>query len=300
MLEDWLKGRAVGIVIACSLIAVVVACLVLAWGVGSRRETAPDQLVSMEAIPGAYWQKLAEKRVFFGHQSVGENIIDGVVEIVGEHPEIDLNIVESSDFDSINDGAILHDKIGRNTRFKSKLLAFKRVLDSSKSQKIDIAILKFCYIDVRRDSNPEELFDQYVSTLSSLEERHPDTTFVHSTVPIEARNAPVTRALKEAIKTLIGRPGVVDDNRVRQRYNELLRSTFGGRELVFDIARYEAVGPEGSLSYRVFDSERVVLMDGRYSDDGGHLNKVGRRKVAEQLMVTLALAANGRERSDLQ
>lgn len=300
MMEDRLKGRTVGIVIVCSLIAVVVACLVIAWGVGSRREMVPDQLISVEAIPEAYWQKLAEKRVFFGHQSVGENIIDGVVEIVEEHPEISLNIVETSNFDAIAEAAIFHEKIGRNTRPKSKLLAFKRVFDSSESQKIDIAILKFCYIDVRRDSNPEKLFDQYVSTLSGLENRHPDTTFVHSTVPIEARNAPVTRALKETIKTLIGRPGIVDDNRVRQRYNELLRSAFGGRGFVFDIAHYEAVGPEGSLSYRVLDSERVVLMDGRYSDDGGHLNKVGRRKVAEQLLVTLALAANGRERSDLQ
>ena len=293
------KGRTVGVVIACSLIAVVVACLVVARGMGSRMETAPDQLISVEAIPEAYWQKLAEKRVFFGHQSVGYNIIDGVAEIVEEHPEIDLNIVNSKDFDSIDGAAIFHDNVGRNTKPKSKLMAFKNALESSEDQRVDIAILKFCYVDIRHDSNPQEEFDQYLSTISDLEDRNPHTTFVHSTVPIEARNSSVTRVLKESIKTLIGRPGVVDDNRVRQRYNELLRSAFAGRGLVFDIARYEAVGPEGSLSYRVVDSEKVVLMDGRYSDDGGHLNKVGRRKVAEQFLVTLALAANGRERSDL-
>ena len=145
---------------------------------------------------------------------------------------------------------------------------------------------------MKSGSDPGEVFEYYSSTISALEERFPDTVFVHSTIPIESRTSSVPRALKEAIKSVIGRPGVVEDNSVRQRYNELLRSHYSDNEPVFDIARSEATRPDGSMAYRTAGSDKVFLMDGRYSDDGGHLNQLGRKHVAEQLLITLAHAAN--------
>jgi lysophospholipase L1-like esterase len=64
------------------------------------------------------------------------------------------------------------------------------------------------------------------------------------------------------------------------------------------IAEQPEIEPERLMSYRMSGSERIYLMDAQYSDDGGHLNELGRKIVAEQLLITLAEAANGRGLSE--
>ena len=217
---------------------------------------------------------------------------------MADHPEIELNIVQSSDLASVEDATFIHNTVGRNTRPISKLNNFERIMNSGGSTDVDIAFLKFCYVDIRRDSDAQEVFDRYHSTFSELGERFQDTTFVHFTVPIGSGPVGLKDVVKGCIKTVLRIPGVLEDNSVRQRYNALLCSKYSGNEPVFDIARYEAISPEGLMSYRMSGSERVYLMEAQYSNDGGHLNKLGRRVVAEQLLITLAEAANGRGLSE--
>lgn len=288
-----LKGRYVAMTgIALLLMFVGALLLALAWGRPSREPADSDAIPTLESIPPEYWTSLAQKRVFFGHQSVGSNIIQGVQELLEEHPSINLRIIDTTDLEAIEGPGLFHGKIGRNTRPKSKFLAFRRVIENSQNLGVDIGVIKICYIDVRTDSNPTEIFEIYSSTVSKLQVSCPDTVFIHSTVPIEAKNPNTKKILKEAIKSIIGRPGVIDDNTVRQRYNALVLETFQGTSLVFDIARHESIGPDGSMSFHKRGGEKVPLMDGRYSDDGGHLNAVGRRRIAEQFLIQLAYAAN--------
>ena len=263
-------------------------------GVTKETEKSTYQLASIKSIPEHYWRVLAKKRIFFGHQSVGRNIIEGIIDVMAAHPEIELNIVDSSAPRSIEGAALFHDNVGRNTRPNSKLNGFKRVLNSMNESGVDIAVLKFCYVDIRNDSDPQELFDRYQETFSELSDSFKETVFVHCTVPIESGPVGVKGNIKGCIKKLIQRPGFLDNNSARQRYNELLRTRYTGKELVFDIAQFEAISPEGMMAYQKVDSERVYLMDARYSDDGGHLNEFGRRIIAEQFLITLAEAANGR------
>jgi hypothetical protein len=43
------------------------------------------------------------------------------------------------------------------------------------------------------------------------------------------------------VKELLGRtPGQFGDNIVRERFNDLIRKTYDGREPVFDLARHES------------------------------------------------------------
>ncbi|HUK62131.1 MAG TPA: hypothetical protein VLV15_02320, partial [Dongiaceae bacterium] len=39
-------------------------------------------------LPDSTWTALAHRRVFFGHQSVGWNIVSGITELVRERPAI--------------------------------------------------------------------------------------------------------------------------------------------------------------------------------------------------------------------
>ena len=41
------------------------------------------------------WERLAGRKIFFGHQSVGNNILDGMRGLMAENPQIRLRLVES-------------------------------------------------------------------------------------------------------------------------------------------------------------------------------------------------------------
>ena len=48
----------------------------------------------LKEVPQEKWDRLAQKRVYFGHQSVGQNILDGIKTVMNSFPKIHLNIVE--------------------------------------------------------------------------------------------------------------------------------------------------------------------------------------------------------------
>ena len=49
---------------------------------------------------------------------------------------------------------------------------------------VDIALVKFCYVDFDAGTDVPALFAAYQATLASLEGRYPRTTFVHVTAPL--------------------------------------------------------------------------------------------------------------------
>ena len=51
----------------------------------------------IKTIKQAQWDKLANKKIYFGHQSVGYNMIDGVELILKENPKIGIKIKEGDD-----------------------------------------------------------------------------------------------------------------------------------------------------------------------------------------------------------
>ena len=70
--------------------------------------TAP----ALPDVTPAQWTALAERRLLFGHQSVGRNIVDGMVDLLAEHPEIPVVIAESRNFG--RRPAFYHATVGRN------------------------------------------------------------------------------------------------------------------------------------------------------------------------------------------
>ena len=134
-------------------------------------------LPSIDDVPREYWAKLADKKIFLGHKSVGYNIIEGVKDIVKERDYIKLNIIETHDPVQFDKPIFAHAQVGRNTDPTSKIKAFENIMDSGVGNKVDIAFFKFCYIDVMRDSNPQGIFDSYRKMFKDLKVRYPDTKF---------------------------------------------------------------------------------------------------------------------------
>jgi hypothetical protein len=243
---------------------------------------------SIDDVPKVYWAELADKKIFFGHQSVGYNFIDGIKDIINERDYIKLNVIETCEPAAFNQPVFAHAQVGMNTKPFSKIKSFEQIVDSGVGNKVDIAFFKFCYVDITRDSDPKKICDAYRAALKELKDRYPAAIFLHVTVPIRSVPKGLKRGLKQSVKSIIGKPGFLEDNSMRESYNELLRNAYSGKAALFDLARVESVNSGGCRCHVLKGARKVFVTAPEYTEDGGHLNSLGRKEAAEQLLITLA------------
>jgi lysophospholipase L1-like esterase len=58
---------------------------------------------------------------------------------------------------------------------------------------------------------------------------------------------------------------------------------------LFDLARYESTYADGSRFSFTKDNQKYFALIPEYAEDLGHLNELGRKIIAKQLLVYLAL-----------
>jgi len=272
---------------------VATTVLILMTRITVRKGTSSHTIRYWADIPPEAWTRLGSRTIFFGHQSVGYNIISGIKDVAAGHEYLRLRIAETKDAKSIGGPMLVHAPIGRNLYPESKTAEFRQLMEGGLAEKVDIAFFKFCFVDIDEASNPDALFATYSKAMDTLKSRFPHTTFMHVTVPLCGPPGKAEGALKASIKRLIGRPTILDGNEVRSRYNALLRERFSGKEPLFDLALYETLGPEGLRHYSLRNGHEIPILARAYTDDGGHLNAMGRRHVAEQLLIKLLDVAGG-------
>ena len=238
----------------------------------------------MRDINERQWQSLAAKKIYFGHQSVGGNIIQGITELMAEDPRIQLRIVDATDPASVQGPALVQSHIGRNGDPRSKNDAFAAVLDRGMGRQGGIAMYKYCYLDIEASTDVQQMFDEYRTGITALRAKYPALTIVHITAPLTTVETP----LKLLVKQVLGRPTGRDLNAKRNQFNDLLRQEYGRTSPVFDLARVESTRPDGSRAFFVRRSDTVSMLAPELTSDGGHLNAAGRRAAAEQLLVLLA------------
>jgi hypothetical protein len=88
-------------------------------------------------------------------------------------------------------------------------------------------------------------------------------------------------------------PRPLTDNARRAEFNDLMRQTYGGREPVFDLAAAEATFPDGARELHLLHGRQIEALAHSYTDDGGHLNAIGRVQVARSLAATLGSLVAG-------
>ncbi len=99
-------------------------------------------------LTDAQIRKLESLRVFFGHKSVGENILGGVRERIGADPRLKMNVVKLTDYPANGLPGLVEDEVGENGSPDSKNRAFALELDRGLAKTIDIAMFKYCYVDI--------------------------------------------------------------------------------------------------------------------------------------------------------
>lgn len=281
LIKDFKKILSIGY----SLIMIGLTLSILFACTGDRMKTDKTTLPSIMDVPAGLWQNLSLKKIYFGHQSVGFNIIDGIKDIMKENHQIKLNIIETINPSDLNSPAFTHSPVGRNMNPKSKSDAFAGLINERLGNKVDIAFFKFCYVDIVPETNVSKLFEEYESTMSSLRAKYPRIVFVHFTVPVTTLQS----GPKALMKKIIGRPvGGYEDNIKREEFNEKLRKRYAGKEPVFDLAFIESTNEAGSRVTFTHKGKTGYILAFEYTNDGGHLNDRGRKIVAEQLLIFLS------------
>lgn len=237
----------------------------------------------LDQIPQERWDALSQKKIFFGHKSVGVNIVDGLREVIARRPGIVLNIRETVDPGDFSGPVFAHSAIGTNKVPLSKIARFKEILDSGIGQAADIAFMKFCFVDIDHTTDIDALFESYTDLVEDLGNRYPGLKIITFTVPLMSE--PV--GIKDRLRKLLGRlPWHEEDNIRRNLFNDMLRARFAGS--LFDLAAVESrIGGAKKATFRENGKDYDRLYRA-YTDDGGHLNAAGRQVVAIELLRTLA------------
>jgi len=228
--------------------------------------------------------RIRKARIFFGHQSLGQNVLGGLSGLLDTKvPELNIIKVQAGG-EAPSGPCLAHAYIGENDNPPSKIRAFGEFLDGDSSAQWDVALLKFCYLDITRETDVPKLFGMYRERVAALRRRDPNQTLMHVTVPLTRESLS-----KTFVKKILGKPTAQDHNIKRQEYNDLLLKEFPG-EPVFDFSRLESTHVDGSRESFRKSGRTYFSLAREYTQDGGHLNETGSKVLAREFVRVLAKA----------
>lgn len=272
--------------ICCIYKCVFVLMLIILIGCeGDKMSKSTAFIEPLSKVPESAWKSLSQKRIYFGHQSVGGNIIAGIGDIQAHDRRIELKISNLEKAETIKEIGFYHSYVGSNENPKSKVDDFAKKIENGIGFSADIAFFKFCYIDVNPSTNVAELFRYYKNTMEKLKNKFPKVTFIHFTMPlVKLQDGP-----KAWLKKIIGKPlSGMDDNLKRDEYNSLIVAEYGGKQPIFDLAKAESTLYDGTRAVISKNGKNFSALVPGYTYDDGHLNEVGRKTVAAALLSFLA------------
>lgn len=244
--------------------------------------------VKMDDATKQALQTLKGARVFFAHHSVGNNLLDGVRALQPE-AGVQLNFQKPGAIPA--EGGVFADaEPGHNTKPETKVDGFKKALLEKQDGGADLAMMKFCYIDFSPDTDPKQIFDDYVKMVDEVKAARPELTFVHMTTPLESR----PEGFMDSLRRMLGRGVWQDESNVKRgEFNKLLLERFKG-EPIFDLAKVESTAPDGAREMHKDGGEAYYSMLAAYTSDGGHLNEAGKKLGAQAMLKALAAAYQSR------
>jgi hypothetical protein len=265
------------------IFAIIFFQFIISCEEGNSRKT--KYCITIDKISTSKWRQLSQKKIYFGHQSVGNNIINGIMDIMRENPKVQLNIIRTSNKPNFVSGVLFHTRISGETNPKSLLIEYKRDVDKLMGGNADIALLRFSHSLIKGDTNVESVFNDYQLKMSMLKQKYPNTIFIHSTLPLLRSKT----TWKTIIKKLIGKKEIweYDINIKLNKFNDLLLREYVDKQPVIDLAKLQSTFPDGSLSTFTKNGKTYFNMVPDYTYDDMHLNKEARKLAAEQFLLFL-------------
>ena len=231
--------------------------------------------VTVEATPPAGTLTMADlqlintKRVVFGHQSVGGNIMDGIDNTYSSMG-VTLPSMTTTRTAPASGAYFMDFYVGSNGDPAGKISDFNTVMRNGTGSRADVAFFKFCYVDMYSGHNITSLFNTYKSTMDGLQASYPNVKFIYVTQPLTT-DAPA-------------------DNLTREQYNQMIRQEYGSTGRVFDLAKVESTTPTGTRVSGTYSGQTYYSLYSGYTSDGGHLNTAGSNAAAKELLAIIAAA----------
>jgi hypothetical protein len=241
---------------------------------GTKTATATVTVTTPPPPPvdlAAQFDVLSRHALFFDHASVGENLMDGVAGLLSTVSGAKPTLINMN----VSNGGLRPDLIHTGIWAESMKLAllngspldkvamFKTDLASGVGAKVDIAFMKFCFVDFTNATDVDALFAAYQSMIASVKALYPGIHFVHVTAPLESPGNDVFNAKREA-------------------YSAKVRAAYGSD--VFDLALHESTRSGGSREL----VGGIPALVPAYTSDSGHLNATGQAHVVPELVKFLA------------
>jgi lysophospholipase L1-like esterase len=270
-----------------SVFMLIIGTSLIGLGTCAQRENSEDKerIMRLHQIEESSWRRLEGKKIFFGHQSVGFNIVDGIKDLMKEDNRIRLDVLETDDPVAFDRPVFAHSKVGKNGDPGSKCDVFVEILENGVGEKADIAFFKFCYVDVDNGTDIRAVLDRYDEAIRRVKERYPRLRIVHVTVPLMVEKAD----FKATLKRWLGKKDRwYQANERRNLMNEMIRKAYAGKDPIFELDRVESTRPDGERTRVDGSGGGYFELYSGYSTDGGHLNAVGRKAVAAELLILLA------------
>src|SRR6266478_1113430 len=248
------------------------------------RELQPEPGGNGAGLPiCSRWSVIAERTVYFGHQSIGNAVVAGVEALTRQHV-LPLRVVQTREPATVTGPAFVHFLAGQNRDYASKNAALLRLLESRTRAERPVVLLKYCYADINSCTDPATMFEAYRDTVETIQFEHPDVTVVHATVPLTT----VESAFKAGARQFFGRSTRREAAVARHRYNQFLRAEFLGNEPIFDLAKVEATQPDGMKAGFTASGSTIETLAPHNTYDGAHLNTRCERAAAEALLDVLS------------
>jgi hypothetical protein len=227
----------------------------------------------------------AKVRAFFGHQSVGNNVLGAVPGVYARADVAAPPIVGLSDSPDSTDGYLMEALVGTNEDPQSKMRDFAEIVTGPTGDSLDVALMKFCYVDITADTDVDSLFQQYKSSMEQVSAERPNITLLYATVPLTTGSE---GGLKGRIKSLLGRDdSELADNVARERFNALIRGEYQATGRLWDIAAVESTTPDGTRVAGDFEGSEYYSLYRGYASDNGHLNDLGSAEAAAALLLLI-------------
>ncbi|MBK8943322.1 MAG: hypothetical protein IPM79_38410 [Polyangiaceae bacterium] len=220
----------------------------------------PEGVLAFDALKPDDAKRLKTARIFFGHQSVGNNLIEAAKGL-GYTFKYALR---GADLAAMG---LSEAPVADNRDPLRKVKSFAELLVKEKiGERADLAGFKLCYVDFEDQGKTGGLEKAYATRISELRLAYPQLKFFHVTPPLTTDNAGF--------------------NKQRLAFGDFLKKTYSEQDIVIDLAAVESQLPDGTPC--TLGGHRSLCS--QYASDNGHLKGDGATRGAKVLLYAFARA----------
>jgi hypothetical protein len=223
-------------------------------GAAATGVVSNEGIRAFEALTAAELAPLRERRVLWGHQSVGENLLGGARQLGFEF----RSVSRGADYGEARWGEA---GVADNGDPERKIRSFVELMvGGGIGRRVEAASFKFCWVDFDTGTDVEELGDEYDAAMRDVQARFPSVRLLHVTPPLTTDEPEL--------------------NGVRWRFGRELIRRHRDTGLVFDLGAVISTDASGQ---QCKTGNQRRLCPG-WASDSGHLNDDGSQRAAKAFL----------------